>query len=103
MTTNGPNPSFDPNRPYNPNPNEPNQPGSETKSGAYSKDKDTEHYEKTSYKEKAKVYGEKVQDKLKDTYKNIKDSKQVDDVYRYARSNKENTIAYVVLALGLII
>lgn len=48
--------------------------------------------------EKSKKGYEKFEDTLKGTVKNIKDS----EFYNYASSNREQTVSYVLLALGII-
>lgn len=54
--------------------------------------KDKEHYQKES-----------MEDKVRDTFRNIRDSKPVDEMYNYARNNKEHTITYILLAIGLLL
>lgn len=52
-----------------------------------------------SHNEDSKKGFDKFEDKLKGTVKNIKDS----EFYSYASSNKEQTISYILLALGIIL
>ncbi len=66
----------------------------------------TEEKVKTGFErmgEKAKISSETMGDKIKSGFKNVKDSRQVDDLYHYAVSNKEKTITYTLLILGLLI
>lgn len=122
MNTNGPKSSQDPR--YNLNepsrsygnepasrPNESNQwPHANEKTTTSSESKPsfnesnkTENDFKKSTTEQLKSTSEQAGEKIKSTFKNLKDSKQVDDLYNYAVGNKEKTITYVLLALGLII
>lgn len=55
----------------------------------------------SSYQSKSTT--EQVTEKLKSSFNDLKHSKQVDDMYRYAVSNKEKTISYILLVLGLLI
>jgi hypothetical protein len=128
MNTNGPKPSQDPknnandptkfhgNEPLHNNPTKPYS--SEPTTPLHSEHK-TSYQDKSSMRnshseqpgsskteqwgEKIKTQTEQVGDKIKGTFKQLKDSRQVDDLYNYAVSNKEKTIAYTLLALGLII
>lgn len=54
---------------------------------------------KDSFKDKSKKGFEELGDKMKGTVKNIKDS----ELYSYAASNKEQTITYILLAIGIIL
>lgn len=53
--------------------------------------------------EKIRETTEHVEDKIRGTFKNIKESKQVNDLYRYARTNKEQMLTYILLAIGVIL
>ncbi len=52
-------------------------------------------------RESQKAYQENVEDKAHENMSN-RNSKKTDDFYQYAASHKEHTIAYVLLALGLL-
>lgn len=54
-------------------------------------------------RESQKTHKEKFEEKAHEAYRSIRDSKKVDEIYHYAKSNKEQTVAYVLLALGLLI
>lgn len=42
-------------------------------------------------------------ERLKDKSRDYRETKKIDELYSYATSNKEQTIAYILLALGLIL
>lgn len=56
-------------------------------------------YAKKDYKETFKKAQGKIEDTVKDTIQNIKES----DFYHYARSNKEKTITYALLGIGILL
>lgn len=45
----------------------------------------------------------KKEEKVSDKIHNIGDSRKVDEIYHYAKQNKEQTITYILLVLGLLI
>ena len=53
-------------------------------------------------RESQKIHQENFEDKTRDSFRNIRDSNKVDDIYDYAKTNKEQTIAYILLVLGLL-
>lgn len=128
MNSNGPRPSQDPrfnsNDPNKPSTNDPNRPFGSQQSSYSQKPiqpEPTVTYQGTTatpstspspYNQgyQSKSTTDQMTDKLKDTgeklkssFRDIKNSKQVDDMYRYAVSNKEKTTTYILLVLGLLI
>lgn len=61
--------------------------------------------ENKSRTEKDKNYHQKesVEEKVRETLRNFRESKKVDDIYLYAKNNKEETLTYVFLAVGLLL
>ncbi|WP_068468563.1 hypothetical protein [Candidatus Protochlamydia phocaeensis] len=59
----------------------------------------------SDYTQKTKDYQHKesIEDKVRESFRNNKDSKKFDDLYQYARNNKEHTITYILLILGLLL
>lgn len=114
--------SNDPTRPYSNDPDRPysrdplangsssyQSPGTSNDTST-NQDPNRPREERSSFKAKTEEVGDKIKakteevgDKLKGTFKNIKESKQVNEMYHYARSNKERTITYLLLALGVIL
>lgn len=48
-------------------------------------------------------HDESMEDKVRDTFRNMRDSKKVDELYNYAQNNKEQTVIYVLLIVGLLV
>jgi hypothetical protein len=68
-------------------------PGDEMKtSGSYSQ----------KNREGQKTRQETFEDRTRDSFRNFRDSKKIEELYDYAQTNKEQTIAYILLALGLL-
>lgn len=53
-------------------------------------------------RESQKAYQEKVEDKTRENFRNQRDPKKVENFYDYATSNKEQTVTYILLVLGLL-
>lgn len=53
--------------------------------------------------EPKKDHHESMEDKVRDTFRNMRDSKKVDELYSYAQNNKEQTMIYVLLIVGLLV
>ncbi|CUI15732.1 conserved putative membrane protein [Candidatus Protochlamydia naegleriophila] len=59
----------------------------------------------SEYTQKEKDYYQKesVEDKVREHLRQARDSKKVDEIYDYARNNKEQTITYILLGIGLLL
>ncbi|MBA2368505.1 MAG: hypothetical protein H0V82_05715 [Candidatus Protochlamydia sp.] len=63
----------------------------------------TENKGKTDQKDKDYHQKESVEEKVRETLRNFRKSKKVDDIYVYAKDNKEQTITYTLLVVGLLL
>lgn len=50
-----------------------------------------------------KSTSESLEDKARGAIKNIKENKKVEEFYDFAKGNKRDTFAYVLLAIGLLV
>lgn len=52
---------------------------------------------------KPKKVDPSIKDKLSDTFNNLKKNENIDAVYQYAQENTRDTIAYIVLIIGILL
>ncbi len=95
--------------PIQPTASGPSKPSSESTIGPTGETQDKWRNATSDYKphesrdEPKKDHHESMEDKVRDTFRNMRDSKKVDELYDYARHNKEQTIIYVLLIVGLLV
>ncbi|MCE2982296.1 MAG: hypothetical protein LW832_01900 [Parachlamydia sp.] len=58
-----------------------------------------------SFKSKDKSYFQKesVEEKVRESLRNFKNAKNMEQLYGYARQNKEQTVSYVLMIIGIIL
>lgn len=108
MNTDDPKPAAEPKKNSEPSPGSssgvPSKIYSSEQPDRHSFDKvQGENKGKTEQKEKDYHQKESVEEKVRETLRNFRESKKVDDLYAYAKDNKEQTISYALLLVGLLL